>query len=111
MTVGRLLGPEGHWRYLVGEHRSTVAVPVTNAHLLHPCRPNRDVRHRARGARERWRSEDSQVARAAAAVSLGDPRVLVIDDLSGLVPGQDLPAVISDDNLSGIEVLGTLAEE
>ncbi len=30
MTVGRLLGPEGHLRYLVGEHRSTVAVPVTN---------------------------------------------------------------------------------
>ncbi len=41
---------------------------------MHPYRPNRGARHRARGcrARERCRSEDSQVARASAALSLGD---------------------------------------
>jgi len=46
---GRLLGPERHSRYLVGEHRSDVSVPVTDARPLHPCRPSAGVRHRARG--------------------------------------------------------------
>ncbi len=46
---GRLLGPEGHSRYLVGEHRSDVSFPVTDARPWHSCRPDRGVRHRARG--------------------------------------------------------------
>ncbi len=70
---GRLLGPETHSRYRVGEHRSDVSVPVTDARPLLPCRPSAGVRHRARGCAERSSSENSQVARAAAAVSLGDP--------------------------------------
>jgi len=46
---GRLLGPERHSRYLVGEERSNLFVPVTDARPLHPCRPSRGVRHRVRG--------------------------------------------------------------
>jgi len=46
---GRLLGPEAHSRYLVGEHRSDVSFPVTDARPWYSCRPDRGVRHRARG--------------------------------------------------------------
>jgi len=45
----RLLGPEGHSRYPLGQHRSNFSVPVTGGRPWHPCRPARGVRHRARG--------------------------------------------------------------